>query len=97
MTTTRWDHGAGLRQDGTKSGDQDITSDDMKGEHGAMKEQEEMELICRVCDPLDEDLDDEAEEEAEPQRPFRDPGVPTKREIAEHNLTHIPPRPWCPH
>ena len=54
-------------------------------------------LFCRVCDPIDEDLGEEAEEEAEIQRPLRDPGMPTKREIAEHNLSHLPPRPWCPH
>jgi hypothetical protein len=52
---------------------------------------------CRVCDPVDEDIDDEVEQEAEVQRPFRDPGAPSKNEILEHNLTHIPPRPWCPH
>ena len=55
------------------------------------------EPYCRVCDPVDEDIDDEVEQEAEVQRPFRDPGAPSKNEILEHNLTHIPPRPWCPH
>ena len=54
-------------------------------------------LVCRVCDPIDEELDEEVEEEAERQRPFRDPGMPSRQEILEHNLTHIPPRPWCPH
>ena len=57
----------------------------------------EEEISCRMCDPVDEDIGDEAEEEAEMQRPLRDPGMPTRREILEHNLTHIPPRPWCPH
>ena len=23
--------------------------------------------------------------------------MPTRREVLEHNLTHLPPRPWCPH
>ena len=50
------------------------------------------------CHPVDESQDDEdAEEEAEAQRPLRDPGMPTKAEIAEHGITHMPPRPWCPH
>ena len=31
------------------------------------------------------------------QRPPRDPGMPTGREVLEHNLTHMPTRPWCPH
>ena len=55
------------------------------------------EPTCRVCDPIDEEIDEEVEEEAEAQRPLRDPGMPNKNEILEHNLTHIPPRPWCPH
>ena len=55
------------------------------------------ELFCRMCDPIDEEIDEEAEQEAEVQRPFRDPGMPSRNEILEHNLTHIPPRPWCPH
>ena len=50
------------------------------------------------CYPVgDDDVEDDAEEEAEAQRPLRDPGMPTKAEIAEHNLSHLPPRPWCPH
>ena len=38
----------------------------------------------------------EVEEEHERQRPIRDPGQPTPAEVAEHDLTHIPFRPWCP-
>ena len=41
----------------------------------------------------DEDL--EAEEEAERPRALRDPGKPTRVQIDEQNLTHIPFRPWC--
>ena len=41
------------------------------------------------------DADEEAEEEAERQRPLRDPGQPTQEMIDEHNLSHIPFRPWC--
>ena len=40
---------------------------------------------------------DEAEEEHERQRTVRRPEAPTKEEIAEHRLTHIPMRPWCRH
>ena len=39
----------------------------------------------------------DAEEEAERPRGLRDPGTPSAAEIAEHNLTHIPSRPWCSH
>ena len=52
---------------------------------------EQEELFCRVCDPVDEDIEDGAEEEAEVQRPLRDPVRPTRREVLEHNLTHMPP------
>ena len=43
------------------------------------------------------EAEDDAEEEAEVQRPLRDPGMPTQKEWDEHMLSHIPPRPWCPH
>ena len=46
---------------------------------------EQEEMFCRVCDPVD----DEAEEESEAQRPLPNPGMPTRREILEHNLTHF--------
>ena len=39
----------------------------------------------------------DAEEEAQQPRGFRDPGMPTPAQVAEHNLTHIPTRPWCTH
>ena len=39
----------------------------------------------------------DAEEEAERPRGLRDPGTPSAAEVAEHNLTHIPTRPWCAH
>ena len=43
----------------------------------------------------DDDIDHESEEEHERQRPLCDPGQPTPAEIAEHDLSHIPFRPWC--
>ena len=39
----------------------------------------------------------EQEEEHERQRVVRRPDSPTKLEIAEHNVSHIPFRPWCRH
>ena len=35
------------------------------------------------------------EEEAQQAAGIRDPGAPTLREIAEHELTHLPHRSWC--
>ena len=45
------------------------------------------------------EVDNTADEEEEAQQPlgFVDPGMPTAAQIAEHNLTHIPARPWCDH
>ena len=72
-------------------------SGDINNDIGTHQDGEQEELFCRVCDPVDEDIGDEAEEESEVQRPLRDPGTPTRREVLEHNLTHLPPRPCCPH
>lgn len=46
------------------------------------------------------DADDVADEcrvpEARKVKVLRDPGAPTQTEIDEHNMTHLPFRPWCP-
>ena len=42
-----------------------------------------------------EGADEDVEEEHERQRPVRHPELPSREMIAEHNLTHIPYRPWC--
>ena len=39
--------------------------------------------------------DDGPEEEHQRQRILRDPGLPTQAERDEHDITHIPYRPWC--
>ena len=36
-------------------------------------------------------------EEAIPARGLLSPAQPTRREIQEHVLTHLPPRSWCGH
>ena len=44
----------------------------------------------------DGDLDDENEErESESLPKLRDPGQPSKEEVEEHNLSHLPHRSWC--
>ena len=50
-----------------------------------------------IAPVVDADAGIDAEEEAQQPIGFRDPGVPTAAQIAEHNLTHIPARPWCTH
>ena len=56
------------------------------------------------CHPVDAgeivdhgDDDAEAEEEHVVAEGLRDPGQPSPAERAEHDLTHIPYRPWCKH
>ena len=41
--------------------------------------------------------DPETSEEGRKVKSKPDPRVPTKAEIEEHNVSHIPPRSWCPH
>ena len=36
-------------------------------------------------------------EEAIPARGFASPAQPTRKEIQEHVLTHLPSRSWCGH
>ena len=51
-------------------------------------------FVCMPCeDP--EGADQDVEDEAEVQMPATDPGQPTPREREEHELTHLPFRPWC--
>ena len=50
--------------------------------------------VCGVCGE-EEANDDEVEEERKPKL-LRSPGTPSRREVEEHELTHIPFRPWCP-
>ena len=40
------------------------------------------------------DVDDE-QEEFQRQKVLKDPGQPTQAERDEHDITHIPYRPWC--
>ena len=45
-------------------------------------------------------MSDEEEEETTETRKvntIKDPKQPSKEEIEEHNITHVPYRDWCPH
>ena len=52
-----------------------------QGEHSGEKHQQGVE--------------DNAEGEEPTVRPLRDPGAPTAQERQQHELTHLPFRPWC--
>ena len=44
-------------------------------------------------------MDDEEEEveEGAPAKPLRSPSAPSRQEMLEHSLTHVPFRSWCIH
>ena len=45
-----------------------------------------------------EELEDQfVREEGRRVRVAPVPEKPTEEEVAEHNITHTPPKPWCPH
>ena len=59
-------------------------------------------LECEVGEVDNEDFgeiecEESIGEEALPPEVLRDPGAPTKRELEEHNITHLPFRSWCQH
>ena len=64
---------------------------------------EEEEMSDKVGEEEEEREDEEQEEEVEEEEEARKPRVPrrpvapTKAEIEEHEVTHLPPRDWCPH
>ena len=65
-------------------------ADDEAGDEG---------LKARVLKPTSDDIEPppEAHEEARQPRLPHNPGRPTKREIAEHCVSHWPFRSWCRH
>ena len=44
----------------------------------------------------DEDIGDDIHEALQPKI-LPDPGAPSRQEVLEHEMTHIPLRTWCPH
>ena len=71
-------------------------AEESKGEDSAeagRENEEDDTMECEVCGP---NFGEEGEEWRRPKlRKAAD--MPTKREVLEHNLTHVPYRSWCPH
>ena len=45
---------------------------------------------------MESDLDESDDvEESEPIRGLKDPGQPSREDVENHNLTHLPYRNWC--
>ena len=61
----------------------------MEGDNNAMNEQEE-EMGAEVLD-----LKVEEAGEARKPKPYNNPRNPTRQEVADHELTHLPYRVWC--
>ena len=67
-----------------------------RGELHAMEGDEWMRL--REREPRsDEDEDEEQEEEHQKARAIASPELPSRREVEDHNLTHVPFRSRCNH
>ena len=75
-------------------GDEVGADEDGPGEEEKEKEDSEG-LECSPCGPGG-DKEEENDEARKPRVPRR-PLAPTKQEIEEHEVTHLPPRDWCPH
>ena len=43
------------------------------------------------------EVHDVEDEESPPRKVLRDPGEPSKQELEEHRIDHIPYRSWCPY
>ena len=46
--------------------------------------------------PLNTDMTGDGDEEAQAAKPLTQPIQPTQAMIDEHNVSHLPYRPWCP-
>ena len=57
------------------------------------------DCTCNVCGIGDEDGEwlEDVSEEAMRVRKLVDPKRPSKQEVGEHFLSHLPFRNWCPH
>ena len=67
-----------------------------------MEEEEEDDELGRfvaeeVGDNKEEGQFEDEQDEGQPAKPITQPRLPTKRQIDEHDLTHIPYRAWCVH
>ena len=55
------------------------------------EDEHERDLVCKPCAVVD----DEGLDTAQRPKDIADVYIPTKQEIARHNLTHMPYRSWC--
>ena len=75
---------------------EEVTDDDIFGE-------EDFEAVEKAFPADDspywdvEDVHDVEDEESPPRKVLRDPGEPSKQELEEHRIDHIPYRSWCPY
>ena len=85
------------------SGRAEVVSEVESAVDGAQEEDmtegkdDEKFILCRPCNPVTDNEAEDAEDKGQVQRPLRDPGMHTAQEIEEHNISHIPFRPWCLH
>ena len=66
-----------------------VSPEDLYQDIMPMHEEEFEEIECGI------DHGESVPQEAAEPLVLRDPGTPTEREVAEHNVTHLPHRSWC--
>ena len=73
--------------------------DELNGVDDGMGEKEEAGEKEESTEDKDKDKEEVEVEGAESAKPklLRSPGMPSRREWEEHQLTHLPFRDWCPH
>ena len=64
---------------------------------GDWENEEEKGIDENEVERIEEEMEDPTEEVCSPSAPKtrHDPQLPTRQQIAEHNVTHSPIRSWC--
>jgi len=76
--------------DAADAGDEEMAQNTGEGEIQQRRLQQDI-------DGPDGDGDGQPHNEARQPKTIKSPYQPSKREIDEHNITHMPYRSWCPH
>ena len=92
----------GTEEDGNKE-EETAGGEELKGTGEEEQEEHEEDWFDKYMKPFNPDEEEAAgEREGEPEearkaKGTRAPTKPSKEEVDEHMLTHLPFRSWCPH
>ena len=85
-----------IRPRGKNTNVEERETRDIDAAGGETEETDEGAEETRQKDVVEEEEPVQESEESQEKRGIRDPGTPSARERAEHELTHWPLRSWCP-